>query len=95
MTMKRRLESLERLESQRPQPAAQDEIFSRDRLMALLARTRASMGLPPGPVTSSRANRHRRPTPAASDTRTAAEKLQAFLAEAARARDTMEDNNDP
>jgi hypothetical protein len=84
MTMRRRLEGLERLERQKPPPKAQGESAT-DRLRAML-------GLPP------QTKEQRRSVPRASDpsdTRTAAEKLQAFLAEAARARDTMEGNNAP
>jgi hypothetical protein len=84
MTMRRRLEGLERLERQKPPPKARGESAT-DRLRAML-------GLPPQ---TDEQRRSARPAADPSDTRTAAEKLQAFLAEAARERDTMEGANDP
>tara|TARA_R110000772_G_C13118911_1_gene421611 strand:+ start:120 stop:374 length:255 start_codon:yes stop_codon:yes gene_type:complete len=84
MTMRRRLEGLERLERQKPPPKAQGE--------SAIDGLRAMLGLPPQTEDERRSEP---PAPDPSDTRTAAEKLQAFLAEAARERDNMEGTNDP
>lgn len=80
MTMKRRLESLERLERLRPQPKAQRE--------SGIDRLRAMLGLPP------QTEAQRRSVPRASDpsdTRTAAEKLRDFLAEHKRNNEADDD----
>jgi hypothetical protein len=84
MTMRRRLEGLERLKRQKPPPKAQGE--------SAIAGLRAMLGLPPQ---TEEERRSTPPAPDPSDTRTAAEKLQAFLAEAACERANMEGNDDP
>lgn len=88
MTMKRRLQRLERLT---PQPKVKDETDARDRLRTLIVRTRASTGLLPDPVVGPRADKHPRPTPATSDTRSAAEKVRDFLADHKRNKEADDD----